>query len=127
MNTSLDRDTDVTAVFDSPCDTTAPSTDVVWKDADLPAGTRGTTSCRIFNSAGHCDRNDVTLDPAEINIGSNDEEDTTKTACHEAGHTVGLMHGSGGGDGRADDCMVSGESTRVTYSSHHRGHVNAYF
>jgi len=65
------------------------------------------------------------LDPAEINIGSNHELDTTKSACHEVGHSVGL-----GQRGTGDDWMRSGEipNTNVQYqqyNSHRRGDINA--
>ena len=74
----------------------------------------------------------ATLDPAEINVGSNDEADTDKTVCHELGHTLGLTHGPGGGDGGADDCMISGErpNTHIKYerfSTHHKEHINDWF
>lgn len=126
MQQSLDADTDATVEHQA-CDYTAPGTDVVWLDADLPGSTRGQSVCFVFNTNGRCDRNHVTLDPAQLNLSADPQGNRTKTACHEVGHTVGLRHGPGGGDGRFDDCMVSGESTLVRYSSHHRGHINAYF
>ncbi len=98
-------------------------------DADLPGSTRGKAPCEDYDN-GYCDQYYVTLDPAQINVGSNDDAD--KTVCHELGHTVGLTHGSGGGDGGTDDCMISGErpstnSQYERYSSHHKEHINAWF
>ena len=92
---------------------------------------RGKAPCEDYDN-GYCDQYYVTLDPAQINVGSNDDADTDKTVCHELGHTVGLTHGSGGGDGGTDDCMISGErpstnSQYERYSSHHKEHINAWF
>ncbi len=106
-------------------------TDVVWFDANLPGSTRGKAPYEDYDN-GYCDQYYVTFDPAQINVGSNDDADTDKTVCHELGHTVGLTHGSGGGDGGADDCMISGErpstnSQYERYSNHHKGHINAWF
>jgi hypothetical protein len=132
MNNALGGPTDANVAFQSSCNLSGTSeTDVVWFDGNLPAGIRGQTFCEDFDG-GNCDQNYITLDPAEINIGSNDEADTTKTACHELGHSVGLTHGSGGGDGTANDCMYSGERPNLNlqyerYSAHHRGHINAWF
>jgi hypothetical protein len=135
---ALDAPTDAGVTFYSTCDTTDPlQTDVRWLDADLPAGTRGKAPCVKYLGDGNCDRYDVTLDPVEINIGSNDEADTTKTTCHELGHSVGLTHGAGGGDGAGgdpDDCMISGErpNSNLQYerygTAHHVGvHINGWF
>ena len=73
-----------------------------------------------------CTHSHVTLDPAEINIGGLDEEDTSKTACHEAGHSVGLIHGG------VLDCMRNGEIPNGleewrTYEGHHRFHINSTY
>lgn len=132
MNNALGGPTDAVVDYKSTCVLSGLSeTDVVWFDADLPGSTRGKAPCEDYDGS-YCDQFYVTLDPAQINIGSNDEADTTKTTCHELGHTVGLTHGAGGGDGTADDCMVSGErpssATRYErYSTHHKGHINAWF
>lgn len=129
---ALDGPTDATAKYKSRCKFSGSGeTDVVWNDLDLPGPIRGTTFCEDYDD-GYCDQFYVTIDPAEINKGSNDEADLDKTICHELGHTVGLTHGSGGGDGGADDCMISAErpNTNVQYerySGHHRGHINAWF
>lgn len=133
FSNALDAPTDATIGYSSTCTYSGSTeTDVVWLDADLPGTLRGQAPCEDYDVSNHCDQYYVTLDPAEINVGSNDELDTTKTTCHELGHTVGLTHGSGGGDGTTDDCMMSGErpSTALQYerySSHHRGHINGWF
>ena len=129
---ALDGPTDATVEFKSTCKFSGSGeTDVVWFDADLPGSTRGKAPCEDYDN-GYCDQYYVTLDPAQINVGSNDDADTDKTVCHELGHTVGLTHGSGGGDGGTDDCMISGErpstnSQYERYSSHHKEHINAWF
>ncbi len=68
------------------------STDVEWLDANLPFETRAQYVCANL-SGSICLASEVTLDPAQINIGSNDPEDRKKSACHEAGHSVDLQHG----------------------------------
>jgi hypothetical protein len=134
MNNALGGPTDATVEFKSSCKLSGDGeTDVVWFDGDLSAGTRGSTFCEDSDDANQCDQFYVTLDPAELNTGPADDElDTTKTTCHELGHTVGLTHGPGGGDGGADDCMISGERPSANiqyerYSAHHRGHINDWF
>jgi hypothetical protein len=101
-------------------------TDVRWLTGDLPSGVRGSTGCAVLNGSV-CDRNNVTIDIAELNIGTNDEDDQTKTTCHELGHTVGLTHG-----GASEDCMISGERPSTAsqwehYGSHHTYHINLNF
>jgi hypothetical protein len=134
MGTALDAATEAVAAFDSVCDTSGGGqTDVRWADADLPGTRKGQAPCSVFWSGSiQCDRFQVTLDPAQIDQGSNDEIDRSSVSCHEAGHTVGLTHGSGGGVGGQDDCMHSWLSpgtglTYVRYSVHHREHINAWF
>lgn len=103
MLNSLDFPTDATTSFTSSCDLSGwAETDVVWFDGNLQSGVRGQAVCEDFDG-NYCDQYYVTLDPAQLNIGGNDDADTTKTACHELGHTVGLTHGDGGGSGGNDD------------------------
>ena len=129
---ALDAPTDAQVEFKSTCKLTGDGeTDTVWFDADLPGGQRGQVFCEDFDN-NLCDQFYVTLDPTELNIGSNDEADTTKTSCHELGHSVGLSHGAGGGNGGADDCMMSGERPNLNsqyerYSLHHKEHINDWF
>src|SRR3990172_2602111 len=75
MGTSLNRDTDIIDSFEA-CNQA--QTDVEWLDANLPVGVRGQYSCQIKLNADTCNHAHVTLDPAEINIGPLDEEDTSK-------------------------------------------------
>lgn len=100
------------------------ATDVVFLDANLSGTLRGQYVCQqLIGSV--CEDSEVTLDPAQLNIGDNDEHDTSKTACHEIGHSVGLTHGG------TTDCMRNGEapsppsSVNTTYDSHHVAHINA--
>jgi len=120
---------DPTAVnvdYNATCDYSSSSeTDVVWFTGDLPDGVRGRTYCEDFDT--YCDQNYVTLDLAELNEGSNDEFDQTKTACHELGHTAGLTHHADG-----NDCMDSGEVPNTNlqwhrYNDHHKSHLTSWF
>lgn len=133
MNYSLGGPTDATVEYKPSCVYSGSyETDVVWFSGNLPGGVRGRTYCDDIDNPPQCDQAYATLDEAEINVGSNDEIDTTFTACHELGHTVGLTHGSGGGNGTTDDCMANAYSDTPStdiryqrYSTHHRGHINA--
>ena len=124
---ALDAETQANVSFDSSCDYSGGTeTDVVWDTANLSGSRRGTSWCEDWDN-GLCDQSYVELDVAELNVGSNDELDTTKTACHELGHTVGLTHHSSG-----YGCMLSGEipSTDLQwrrYVAHHKDHINAWF
>ncbi len=132
MYYALDSPTEASVEFKANCKMSGDGeTDVVWFDANLPSGTRGMAFCEDYDG-DVCDQYYVSLDPDEINIGTEDEADTTKTSCHELGHTVGLTHGSGGGDGTVDDCLYSGERPNNNiqyerYSTHHKGHINDWF
>ena len=102
------------------------ATDVIFLDGNLPTNTRGTYVCTDLSTTGSlvCEQSRITLDPAEINIGNNDEHDTSKTACHEIGHSVGLTHGG------TTDCMLNGESpappnsAHLLYNGHHVSHID---
>lgn len=50
-------------------------------------------------------------------------------ACHEVGHTLGLRHAtSSTGDADwANSCMVNGNQTKITTTTHDRNHVNARY
>ncbi len=120
---------DPTAVnvdYNSTCDYSSSSeTDVVWFTGNLAEGVRGSARCEDFDT--YCDQFYVTLDLAELNEGSNDEFDQTKTACHELGHTGGLTHAATG-----NDCMDSGEVPNTNlqwhrYNDHHKAHLTNWF
>lgn len=126
MNDALGGPTHAVIEYKSTCVMTGSSeTDVVWLDTDLPGLLRGLAACNDFSN-GECDQTHVYLDPVKLNEGNGDNADTTKTTCHELGHTVGLTHGPGGGNNRGNDCMISGERPTANigyerYSAHHRG------
>lgn len=118
---TLDDTTDMTDSY-----TTCVSyTDAWWFEADLDPGVRGLTYCVSEVSPGVCDSNDILMDIAEIDAGSNDWYDRRKTSVHEQGHTIGLDHDT-------ESAMISGEvpSTSTqwrTYSSHDVGHINTQY
>ncbi|NUT35333.1 MAG: hypothetical protein HOV79_19950 [Hamadaea sp.] len=120
---------DPTAVnvdYNSSCDlSSSTETDVVWRQANLAAGVSGSTYCEDFDT--YCDQFYVTLDMAQIAVGSEDEIDETQTACHELGHSAGLTHGG------STDCMINSPDTPPTalqfrrYNDHHKSHLTAWF
>jgi hypothetical protein len=123
---NLDAQTEMFDSFQATCNVV--TTDIYFFDANLPAGVRGSTRCVTWKTYGVvCDSFDIEIDPAEINIGSDDEADTTKTLCHEVGHSVGLSHLA-----PQDDCMISGEMPSTAaqwrkYSAHHVSHINGRY
>lgn len=126
---ALNDTTDAMVWFETSCDyNIGAETDVVWDTVDLSGDKRGTSYCNDWDSNEHCDQIYVELDVAKLNEGTNDEMDTTKTACHELGHSVGLTHHSSG-----YGCMILGEvpSTDLQwrrYVAHHKGdHINDWF
>ncbi len=125
MQWSLDAETDMKDVFESTCNPNG--TDAQFFDANLPGGVRGQYVC--VSRSIYCWAAELTVDPAQINIGSNDTEDLRKTLCHEVGHSVGLTHH----DPPYDDCMINGEipDTSVQYrryNSHHKiTHINVEY
>jgi hypothetical protein len=124
MYNSLNVPTDMIDSFTSTC---ASSTDIWFGDANLEGGVRGYFACVTYVSPPVCNSGDVVVDPAELNIGINDEEDTTKSMCHEIGHSVGMTHAVG-----TNDCMRQGEVPDLQllwrkYNSHHIWHVNTAY
>lgn len=120
MQTSIDVDTDVQDLFVGTCDSTV---DVEWRDANLDPGVRGQYQC-ISLSGTICFASRVTLDPDELDEGFFDFWDRRKTACHEAGHSLGLRHGA-----RKGDCMRNGEIPNTDlrwrrFNDHHIFHID---
>ncbi|HEX6681268.1 MAG TPA: hypothetical protein VF062_00620 [Candidatus Limnocylindrales bacterium] len=70
-------------------------TDVWWHELNLAAGIRGSRSCWLESPVGICTSSDLTLDFAEIDIGSFDWEDRRKVAVHLVGYSVGLNDNGG--------------------------------
>lgn len=113
---NLDSQTDMTRSYSSTCYS---STDVVWIEGDLAGTLRGSRGCVKAISSTICDSSELTLDYAQIDVGSDDDEDRKKTACHELGHSVGLGHHD-----TSSDCMRNGAvpSTALQYRQY-RDHV----
>lgn len=99
-----------------------------FDDADLPGGVIGLASCQTWS--GHiCDHWHVIFDD-EVIAGDSDQE-LHALACHETGHTVGLMHpeiddDAGGGGTWADKykCMLSYSPSPHLLGDHNVAHIN---
>ncbi|GIH77116.1 hypothetical protein Plo01_35450 [Planobispora longispora] len=113
-------------------------TDMVWMNYVLGSGQYGGTRCDVWWDdpyADRCDRFRAVVDKNFIDSAtSNRENQYTKTACHELGHTVGLAHYDPMLPAPAEghDCMRSGlwadgSAWTRTYNSHHIDHINAWF
>jgi hypothetical protein len=122
METSIEADTQVTSVKHDDCLST---TDIFWRsDINLDPDVRGETQCMWFSPPNTCLSYDVRLDKDEIDKLDDDWYDRRKTACHEAGHSLGLNHGD-----NKSDCMINGEvpsqnSQWRRFNEHHIGHIN---
>lgn len=91
-------------------------TDVQWEQVGS-ANYFGLYECITYNAVGECDRSRVTLNNAWP---MDNDIQRRKTACHELGHSVGLLHDNGLG------CMISGSvsAETSTYDAHDVGHMN---
>jgi hypothetical protein len=92
-------------------------TDVWWYEENLDPGVRGQRTCFSYSSSNVCNSNDVKMDLAEIDVGSDD--------WYDLGHSVGLDHDT-------ESAMISGEvpstaSQWRNYSSHDIGHINTQY
>lgn len=122
MGTVLDDTTDMRDSFHSSCGNT---TDVWWIEGNLSGTLRGYRVCVVAISSSVCDRSNVYLDYAQLDIGSNDWHDRRKTSVHEIGHSVGLDHDT-------SSAMITGEvpSTALAwrrFSSHDIGHIDTQY
>lgn len=84
----------------------------------------GVTTCDSLNSAGECEQHAVRFD-----LDFSETHSTTKMqelACHELGHTVGLLHFPPGST--EPTCMVQWfPKPNDDYSSTERGEINAQY
>ncbi|MEV4375996.1 hypothetical protein [Streptosporangium sp. NPDC049644] len=116
----------------------AGQTDVVWMNYGLGGVKFGGTDCDIYWDPPYeerCDRFRAVVDKNRIDGAAylRAENQYTKTACHEIGHTVGLAHYSEmvvppeGADCMRDGLWADGELWTRTYNYHHIAHVDAWF
>jgi len=106
-------------------------TDVVAFDADYEGescgktwmvnastpGVIGLTLCQSLSSL-RCQQFFVYFDNDWMGPASAAQENSL--ACHELGHSVGLLHGSAG-------CMVATNNASTSLTDHDRSHINTYY
>lgn len=115
---ALGARTDMTEMYESKTS----STDVVAYDGDYFGTWLGAARCISQASvpADRCQQWEILLDTAAFNGRTQDER--TKTAVHEVGHTVGLDHTSA-----TDSPMLTGYSSVITFSTHDVNHINGKY
>ncbi len=75
----------------------------------------GLRQCIAINGAGECERSDIRFDTSFYPGRS--AEEIRSLACHEVGHSLGLMH-------RAEQCMTETANSAIIYSDHDKAHLN---
>jgi hypothetical protein len=102
------------------------TTDAIVRDQDYtdycgknwhPNGIIGLAHCNGLNIDRECESHVIRYDTSWT--GSASDTQRRSLACHESGHSLGLMH-------RATDskCMESGSTSSVELSSHDINHLN---
>lgn len=99
---------------------TASYIDVFVYDEYYGGTQRGFYQCVSRHPSGNCDTSDVVMNNSVLN--SQSQNNKTKTACHEIGHSVGLGHTS-----LTDSCMIEGSSENIRFSDHDKNHINGRF
>ncbi len=109
--------TDLGTVSVEACDYTGSSeTDIVFRElSSLPSGAIGFVFCDDAVSSTRCDQHYAQFDAEDVAVSGFNNVDARKLACHEAGHSVGLLHaGLADPPTAADDsdiaCMKQGYS-----------------
>ena len=103
--------------------------DVLYYVADLPGTTAGQYFCLNTASAYQCDHAHIIFDGTLA--GGMSDRLLRQLACHETGHSVGLLHPADGGPGISDQnpnyqCMTRplGAVDAPDLGGHNAGHLN---
>lgn len=97
------------------------SMDVIARDNSYPDSWLGSVVCVRVHSGGQlCDSWELFINE-RLFVGRSQNE-RTKTAVHEVGHTVGLGHST-----ESTSPMIQGYSTNIRYNTHDKGHINNRF
>lgn len=141
ISTSVDNAASAMAYLDSATDMSdsseacQASTDVWFDSTNLPSPTRGQNTCVTLNGSV-CTSADVLVDENQIDSDEGSfDHNLNKTLRHEVGHSVGLSHYAGTAENPeespvagTDDSMIGGgvddDGLWITYTQHHRDHIN---
>lgn len=92
----------------------------VWDEA-YGGNVSGWTECHAWHSASNCNIVHVHINTSLSNIPEN-RTDTFYLACHELGHSVGLMHSSD-----ANSCMRQAWGSGLHLTAHDIAHLNTLY
>lgn len=119
--------TDVNTFDDS---SAKPTTDVIVRDQDYSTfcgyswhpggGLWGLATCNSVNGADECESHDVRYDISYIEVATQAER--RGLACHETGHSLGLMHRDAG-----NGCMKQYGAYPASLTEHDTAHLNANY
>lgn len=125
--TNVYNPTDINTITVS---TVTSTTDVVVYDNDYTTycgytwdgsgGLYGLTTCVSLNSANECEKHEVRYDNSDLDPASAANREAM--ACHETGHTVGLLHRN-----TDTSCIANPFTGARVLSSHDRSHINANY
>ncbi|HEX2040875.1 MAG TPA: hypothetical protein VHF47_14210 [Acidimicrobiales bacterium] len=87
---------------------------ITW-DGPLTSGTVGLEVCVGLTSNNKCERAEVRYDLSYMNVSSWTAR--RNVACHEVGHTLGLIHRDG-------SCIQAGYTGHENYNEHDVAHIN---
>lgn len=85
---------------------------------NLPFGAVGQYLCVYAGASGTCNHGHVRFDDSQI--GGFSDAQLQSLACHEVGHSVGLLHGP-------YECIQSGQVSARYLGSHNVAHINGRY
>jgi hypothetical protein len=104
--------------------------DVFYEFEYLPGDFYGRHRCITRATTKRCDHAHIGFDPDVIDSYSDAKLQTG--ACHETGHSVGLLHGSDADPSMGDNnsvlgCMRNPITSVINMEDHNEAHINGFY